>query len=118
MRKSIEKMRKSAVTRPFLHSVIIVLIFYIVMLLSSLLTLLMPDFFTENGELLIPLIIEIPMCIAGLGVVSALGYLDKLKNIKNFFRGLASCGFFLVVYSFLRSAACFWSISREALRAL
>lgn len=90
-------MRKAAVRHPIAASIIVTILFFISMVLGSLLLGFAPSVFRTNGDFLMQFVAESVVCILGAMFVAIFGYGRIWNQTEKFGAGLICGGYFIVV---------------------
>ena len=90
-------MRKAAVKHPVAASVIVVFLFFISMVLGSLLVAFAPKFLRTNGEFLAQFVAESVICVFGAAFMAIFGYGGTWNRTEKFGAGLVCGGYFIVI---------------------
>lgn len=90
-------MRKAAVRHPIAASLIVTFLFYISMVLGSILLAFSPKFFRTNGDFLAQFLVESVLCIFGALFAVMFGYGHVFNKTEKFGAGLICGGYFIVV---------------------
>lgn len=90
-------MRKAAVRHPVAASIIVTFLFFISMVLGSLLLAFAPKFFLRNGDFLAQFVAESVICILGVAFMAIFGYGSTWNRTEKFGAGLICGGYFIVI---------------------
>lgn len=90
-------MRKSMVRHPFAASVLVCVIFFVSMILGTLLVLFGPPALSNNGELLRQGVSETVVCLVGIALVAIFGYGEIWNRTEKFGKGIFAGGYIVVI---------------------